>query len=59
MPDDRQWANYTGHAADAVFRLMVMQKVAHDLKMFFEMEPQLPLRLQTLARKLDGQQERN
>lgn len=56
MPDDHQWANYTGHAA-VVFRLILMQKIAHDLKMFFEMEPQLPPRLQTLARKLEEQPE--
>ena len=59
MPNDRQWANYTGHAADLVFRLIVMQRIAHDLKTLFEAEPQLPPRLQTLARKLDEQQERN
>jgi hypothetical protein len=59
MPDDRRWGNHTGHAADVAFRLMVMQKIAHDLKKFFETEPQLPPRLQTLARKLDEQRERN
>lgn len=59
MPDDRQWRNYTGHAADVAFRLIVMQKIAHDLKMIFGMESQLPPRLQTLARKLEEQQERN
>lgn len=57
MPDERQWGNYAGHAADVAFRLMVMQKIAHDLKILFEMEPQLPPRLQNLARKLDEQQE--
>ena len=59
MPDDRQWANYTGHAADVALRLIVMQKIAHDLKTLFVAEPQLPPRLQTLLRKLDEQQQRN
>lgn len=55
MADDRQWTNYTGHAVDAAFRLMVMQRIAHDLKTYFATEPQLPPRLQTLLRKLDEQ----
>lgn len=52
MPDDRQWGNYTGRAADVAFRLIVMQKIAPDLKMLFGTEPQLPHRLKTLRRTL-------
>jgi len=52
MPDN-------DHTAAVVFRLIVMQKIAHDLKGFFETEPQLPSRLQTLLRKLDEQQKQN
>lgn len=55
MADERQWANHMGHAADVAFRLIFMQKIAHDLKTFFATEPQLPPRLQTLLRKLDEQ----
>ncbi len=55
MADDHQWTNYTSHAADMAFRLIVMQRIAHDLKTFFATEPELPPRLQTLLRKLDEQ----
>ncbi len=55
MADDHQWTNYTSHAADMAFRLIVMQRIAHDLKTFFATEPELPPRLQTLLRRLDEQ----
>jgi hypothetical protein len=55
MPNDRQRASYAGFPADAAFRLLVMQKIAHDLTMLFEVEPQLPPELQTLLRKLREQ----
>jgi hypothetical protein len=59
MPDHRQPASYLGHTADLAFRLIVMQKIAHDLTTLFEVEPQLPPRPQMLARKLDERQERD
>lgn len=49
MPGDRERASYLGHAADAAFRFMVMQRIAHDLTTFFELQPQLPPRLQNAA----------
>lgn len=45
--------------AETVFRLIVMQKIAHDLKTFFGTEPQLPPRLQLLVRTLEERQQQN
>jgi hypothetical protein len=56
MPDDRERASRAGLTADAAFRLLVMQKIAHDLTMLFEVEPQTPPELQTLLRKLRDQE---
>lgn len=53
MPNDDD------HPADLVFRFIAMQKIAHGLKEFFEIEPQLPSRLQALLRKLGEQQKQN
>lgn len=48
-----------GRDTETVFRLIVMQKIAHDLKTFFGTEPQLPSRLQMLVRKLEERQQQD
>lgn len=48
-----------GRDTDTVFRLIVMQKIAHDLKTFFGTEAQLPPRLQLLVRKLEEREQQN
>jgi hypothetical protein len=48
-----------GSNVDTMFRLVVMQKIAHDLRNLFGTETQLPLRLQILLQKLEERQQQN
>jgi hypothetical protein len=45
-----------GLKIDAEIRRMVLRKLGHDLKQFYEAETQIPPWLQALLQKLDEQQ---
>jgi hypothetical protein len=58
MPDHHRRAHY-GLNVDAEVRRMILQKIAHDLTRFYEVETQIPFWMQAFLQKLDEQQEQN